>query len=305
MSDGGYSIIHWALIVSACVCTTLIISVWFHMKSSDPYDLFHLDLNKLPGQEKTRPPKTEWLNMGFWKDTQVFPEACEALARKLITAAEIKDGARILDVGHGTGESLILFLTSPSIPRPRSLTGITSLALHHQRSAARVQRLTRSSEGTAIFLYHGDAVYTSTEQQDHPLNFNGASTFDAILALDCAYHFHSRGEFLRQSFHHLTPGGRIALADICFDGEALQRPSLMRSVLKLMPKENMVSMEEYVATMERIGFTDVRLENISKYVFPGFTGFLRGRGIGWSIFCRVLDLYVARGARFVIVSGRR
>jgi hypothetical protein len=41
-----------------------------------PYGLFHLGLNKLPGEEKDKPPKTEWLNMGYWKDAKTFPEAC-------------------------------------------------------------------------------------------------------------------------------------------------------------------------------------------------------------------------------------
>ncbi|KAF9270274.1 S-adenosyl-L-methionine-dependent methyltransferase [Marasmius fiardii PR-910] len=243
--------------------------------------------------------------MGFWKDTQIFPEACEALARKLIAAAAIKDGARVLDVGHGTGESLVLLLTNTSVPRPSSLAGITSLASHHQRSVARVECIASTAGVTPTTLYHGDAVYTPKEKPDHPLNPIGTSMFDAILALDCAYHFRSRQEFLRQSFQHLTPGGRIALADICFDGAELERPSLVRSVLRLMPKENMVSMEEYGETMKRIGYTDVRLENISDHVFPGFSGFLRKRGIGWRIFCLVMDLYVETGARFVIVSGRK
>lgn len=35
--------------------------------SSDPYGLFHLSLNKLPGENDEEDPKTEWLNMGYWK----------------------------------------------------------------------------------------------------------------------------------------------------------------------------------------------------------------------------------------------
>jgi hypothetical protein len=33
--------------------------------SHDPYGLFHLSLNKRPGEDTE--PLTEWLNMGFWK----------------------------------------------------------------------------------------------------------------------------------------------------------------------------------------------------------------------------------------------
>ncbi|KAL0072036.1 hypothetical protein AAF712_000959 [Marasmius tenuissimus] len=283
----------------------LLVSLIVYAKSSDPYNLFHLSLNRLPEEDKTAAPKTEWLNMGLWKDTRVFPQACEALAKRLVNAAELKIGERVLDVGHGTGESLIVLLTDPTIPRPKSLTGITSLATHHQRSVARVERLGLAGQ-TTTSLYHGDAVYTSKEKQDHPLHPDNTSQFDVVFALDCAYHFHTREKFLRQAHQHCAPGGRVALADICFKSNALKRPSLTRSILKLMPKENMISVEEYVEVMEKIGYTEVKLEDISNDVFPGFIGFLKTQGIGWNFFARVLGLYVRKGgARFVIVTGRR
>lgn len=33
------------------------------------YGLFHLSLNKDPGQPSDTDPRTEWLNMGYWKVT--------------------------------------------------------------------------------------------------------------------------------------------------------------------------------------------------------------------------------------------
>ena len=36
-------------------------------KSEMPYGLWHLSLNKLPGESDEELPKTEWLNMGYWK----------------------------------------------------------------------------------------------------------------------------------------------------------------------------------------------------------------------------------------------
>lgn len=37
------------------------------MRSKDPYGLFHLSLNKMPGEVHEADPLTEWLNMGYWK----------------------------------------------------------------------------------------------------------------------------------------------------------------------------------------------------------------------------------------------
>lgn len=51
------------------VGTVLILAVSHLLKNStgDPYGLFHLSLNRLPGEIPDAPPRTEWLNMGFWK----------------------------------------------------------------------------------------------------------------------------------------------------------------------------------------------------------------------------------------------
>lgn len=50
---------------------TPLVLVWYkvetHTGHSDPYGLFHLTLNRLPSQDPSSPPETEWLNMGYWK----------------------------------------------------------------------------------------------------------------------------------------------------------------------------------------------------------------------------------------------
>ncbi|KAG7450462.1 uncharacterized protein BT62DRAFT_513521 [Guyanagaster necrorhizus] len=153
-------------------------------------------------------------------------------------------------------------------------------------------------------LYLGDAVYR-LGREDHPLGSNNADMYDTILALDCAYHFHTRREFLRQSLSHLAPGGRIALADICFPTTRKTmslRTRVLLEILNMIPKENIVSLEEYEADMRNMGYVDVKLEDISDEVFPGFVRFLKRRGWGWRIFGRVVTEIAGR-ARFVVVSG--
>ncbi|KAJ8496110.1 hypothetical protein ONZ45_g12580 [Pleurotus djamor] len=228
------------------------------------------------------------------------------LATKLMDAAEYKAGHRVLDVGHGTGESLVFLLSSDKIPRPSSLTGVTSLAVHHQRSAERIQKLTTTDAREAkpaVVLYHGDAVYRRTDLK-HPLDPSQGPVFDTILALDCAYHFDTRRTFLTQCRHKLAHGGRVALADICFSPPSLTpRNRIAINLLRLMPKRNIISTSGYVEMMEEIGYVDITFEDISEDVFPAFTAFLSSRGSGWAVFARVLSLYVRLGARFVIVSA--
>jgi len=275
-------------------------------KSSDPYGLFHLALNKPPGELESA-PKTEWLNMGYWRDTDIFPDACEALALKLLDAARYKAGSKVLDVGHGTGESLILLLTHPSIPRPTHLTGITSIPLHHERSLERVKTIS-SDVDTVVSLHLGDAVYKPGAKH-HPLDPASPLRFDTILALDCAYHFVTRESFLKQSFNRLEPGGRVALADICFANSpptSFKARFLRRFLFsKLMPRENAISTDEYARCLENLGYEDVFLEDISDGVFPGFVRFLKKRGLGWWVFAWVLNWYYRAGARFVLIGGSR
>lgn len=42
----------------------LVVALYFQMRSTDPYGLFHLSLNKV---DVNSLPVTEWLNMGYWR----------------------------------------------------------------------------------------------------------------------------------------------------------------------------------------------------------------------------------------------
>lgn len=72
-----------------------------------------------------------------------------------------------------------------------------------------------------------------------------------------------------------------------------------------MPRVNIVTRKEYVDELERIGYADVEVEDITEYVFPGFVRFLRGRGGGWKVFAWVMSWLQSRGARFGIIVGTK
>jgi len=283
------------------------------MSTTDPYGLFHLELNK--EYKSHDQPKTEWLNMGYWKNTTRFSEACEALALKLASAGNCHSGGHVLDVGHGCGDSLLLQLNHPAVPRPSSLTGITSLKVHYERALYRIsmaQSSSQEAEKIAVSLYQTDAIYHKGDSAStHPLNPESeALKFTTILALDCAYHFHSRNEFLQQSLARLAPRGTIALADICFAPSSTKTlgVKLMQYIMgacSVMPKDNMVTAEEYLRELESMGYVDVKLEDITDDVFPGFITFLRSRGWKWTLFSYTIRLLATAGARFVIVSAKK
>lgn len=286
--------------------------------SADPYGSFHLRLN---GGKKGALPKTEWLNMGYWKDTSSFPEACETLAMRLVRTSQMKPGAVVLDVGHGTGESIINLLSNNAVPRPSHVTGITSLLSHAQRTAERAKTLTvttdvPSSSGSPslkVTIVHGDAVYnpklhdpTSAFGGVHPFSpLFPAQSFDTIFALDCAYHFRTRRAFLSQAFDKLSVNGRIALADICFvDGQSNKIATLWAWMIGI-PRENMINADEYETMLEDIGYVDVEVEDVTKDVFPGFLAFLRTQGVRWVIVAEIMEKVASSGARYVVVGARK
>lgn len=176
-----------------------------------------------------------------------------------------------------------------------------------------MQRISKYQSSTLappcdVRLFCGDAIYRpeNKDRHRHPLNpLASTPRFTSIIALDCAYHFVSREMFLRQCLTRLAPGGTIALADL-----AVSRPLpfvfriLLSKLLSVHP-ENMITPEKYQKQLAMIGYANVRVEDISHDVFPGFQTFLRSRGRAWRIMDFVISSWVAAGGRFLIVSASK
>ena len=244
---------------------------------SEPYAaLAHLALN-------VERPRTEWLNMGDWSRARTFPDACAALTRRLHDAARLPPHARLLDVGHGCGDSLLLLLDERA---PHTLHGVTSLAAHAQRAQART--------GDRATVHCADAV-AWLAQTPH--------TYDAVLALDCAYHFADRPAFFRAAHAALAPRGTLALVDLvaahpyptdaAFGASSLPAPThpprawarakhRVACALSGTPPQSFVSIDTYRTQLADAGFAPDAVEatDISADVFPGFAHFLTHLGTG-------------------------
>jgi len=275
------------------------------------YGDYHVFLNRLPSDKPGTQPATEWMNMGYWKDTTVFPHACEALALKSILATRVKEGARVLDVGHGSGDSLLLYLSHPSVSRPSSLTGITNIEVQQKRSQERVDALLRSSTTEpkpSVDLHYGDAVFFGTPDQiNHPLDPSSSTEYDVISVIDCAGHFNTREKFLRQAYRKLSPGGRIVLADLCFEFGSL---SLLRKFFALFlsigPTRNMITVKKFKSQWESIGYVDIEVEDITDHVVFGLCRFLKGqKGLKWQLYAMLFRSIEFFGGRYVIIAGSK
>ncbi|GAA5982577.1 hypothetical protein JCM10908_006704 [Rhodotorula pacifica] len=219
-------------------------------------------------------PRTRWFNMGFWTatgtDPNDFATAAEELCRRVATAARLQPGERICEVGYGSGDSTLLLASEF---RPKSYIGFTSLAAQ-QRLAARRAAEARLS-ASEVVLRHGDAA--------RELPTLPAESQDVVLAVDCAYHFRLRDDFLSAANRALVPSGRIALTDLLLPSEPLGLTDYL--LLRILfyfantPWQNFLSPARYRTHLVNAGFDpdSIEMHDISDDVWPGFCRFMRER----------------------------
>ncbi|MCZ8378467.1 class I SAM-dependent methyltransferase [Mycobacterium sp. CPCC 205372] len=206
--------------------------------------------------------KPLWLNLGYWKEARTYPDACVAMVELLGTRAGLQPGDEVLDVGVGFAEQDFVLLDRFKLSR---VTGIDITPVHIEKGRERVANRGLQDR---IDLRLGSA--TAMEFPD--------ATFDTVLALECAFHFDTREQFLREAFRVLKPGGSIAIADMLpVPGKKTSRATAFARKYGHVPEANLYDREEYPRRLSAAGFGDVRVESIRQDVFPGMAKYSRQR----------------------------
>ena len=206
--------------------------------------------------------KPLWLNLGYWKEARTYPDACVAMVELLGTRAGLQPGDEVLDVGVGFAEQDFVLLDRFKLSR---VTGIDITPVHIEKGRERVAKRGLQDH---IDLRLGSA--TAMEFPD--------ATFDRVLALECAFHFDTREQFLREAFRVLKPGGSIAIADMLpVPGKKTSRATAFARKYGHVPEANLYDREEYPRRLSAAGFGDVRVESIRQDVFPGMAKYSRQR----------------------------
>lgn len=122
--------------------------------------------------------------------------AAEEMTRRICDAGRVGDGQRILDVGCGFGGTVDHL--------NQRFDGVTLVGLNIDgRQLARARQLVEARPGNTVSFVQADACR---------LPFPDDS-FDAVTAVECAFHFPSRKRFFQEVARVTRPGATLSLSD--------------------------------------------------------------------------------------------
>jgi microcystin synthetase protein McyJ len=234
--------------------------------SADYYEYLGDDV--LEGQHEgfSDDKKPLWLNLGYWRTARTYPAACEAMATLVAEAAHLSEATEQLDVGFGFAEQDLFWMDRFRVKR---IAGLNITKLHVDRAQERVK-----ARGLAdrMDLRLGSATEMPFAEK----------SFDAVTALECAFHFPTREKFFAEAFRVLRPGGYLATADVLPEPGYAPMNFVNKMALKrwATPLENVYDRNEYVKKLESHGFRNVVVNSIRNDVFPGATKYAELRKAG-------------------------
>ncbi|QSB52593.1 class I SAM-dependent methyltransferase [Acinetobacter calcoaceticus] len=204
-----------------------------------------------------------WTNLGFWKNTQNYCEACCQLADHLAQAVNLNSKDHLLDLGCGQGASLLHWLQHY---QPKSLSAVDLQA----QCVNKIQKII--PEINQIFC----GSFLNLKQ------FEFKQSFDVVLCIDAAYHS-NLNSFLNSVTQVLNSNARLGFhylmkADSCQNMTVLQEQKY-RYLLKAADVvwDNVPNEKTLRNALEQLGFVDIQIEDLSEPVLLGFSQYIQNQ----------------------------
>jgi ubiquinone/menaquinone biosynthesis C-methylase UbiE len=222
-----------------------------------------------------------WGNLGYWQRGNDYSTACAHLARSLAQAVDLDQNSWVFDAGFGCGDQLLLWLREYHV---EFLGGINYSVSQTELAQ---QRLQQAGFKAAANNIHQGNITELDRYSDRHLESN-TNNINRILALDCAYHFPSRQQFIEDSYRILKGSKnegyskKIGFTDIVLANTASSKALpwrkriLLNTMLRLsqIPQENIITLQEYEQQLQQSGFGQVSSQDISEHVFLPFGDWL-------------------------------
>lgn len=205
------------------------------------------------------------VHWGYWQNPKEakgtiedFCIASEHLTRLVCDAAHIKDNMRILDVGCGFGGTIASL--------NNRFTGLDLVGLNiDARQLEVAKKNVIAVPGNKIQFIEGDACQLPFEN----------NTFDAVLAVECIFHFPNRENFFKEVKRVLKKGGTLALSDFV---EAKKSHFLKRSIESLVRnfmalsygKSTHYTLQDYQALAAKTGLELMMKDDITQNTLPTY-----------------------------------
>ena len=192
------------------------------------------------------------LHFGYWDaETRTHSEALLNLNRELANRIGLQAGQKVLDAGCGVGGSCLWMAREHRV----EALGITPVADQVRRARRDVQR-----QGSTAIFEEGD--YTRTRFAD--------GSFDVWWAMESLCHARDKGAVLHEAARVLRPGGRIGIVEYVRVARPLHAPheTHLLEWLRDWAIPDIDTLDEWRARLEREGFIDIEVTDITPNVTP-------------------------------------